>query len=255
MKLTQKLEFKHSQIDRVLFYGVSPEVTIYPFRKSASEYVQRLSFTVGLHAMDERKSIVDKLTGIIREVKGCPVTTEDVHRTLSGMNSVVLQFIVSDVSRAYTAWQTYFQTELSTYVETSYSKFQWEIAQAIGIETLMKPPLSTEQRLWIAFASVTHKNVEKKFTLDLVDSLKPWFNIDLYQSMEKTRASKRTNVNYEAAREKMLNGSFGISTNDQRVIDRLERAAQTQAQAHITRAEHVDSNADADDDSDLDIIT
>jgi hypothetical protein len=188
-----------------------------------------MSFTVSLAYVEDQTNVVNKLVKIIRRINDSPIATPDLCYFLSNSSAEVLHFMILSVSKAYAEWQTYFQTELIDYVETSFSKFQWEIAQSIGIETLMTPPLSMEQRMWIAFASVKHKNAEKQFFLDIVENLKPWFNIDLFRDYEKMKKTKKTNVAYDTARVQMLDGSFGIPAADRQILDALES---TQQQKH-----------------------
>lgn len=226
MKPTQRPQFNRQHVEKVLFSAAAPEVVIYPFRRSCSTRLNRMAFTVALTFVEDQSNVVDKLVKIIRQINGARVTPVDLRMFLSQSNAGVLQFVVAAVTSAYAEWQTYFQHELTAYVETSFSKFQWEIAQSIGIETLMTTPLSMEQRMWIAFASVTHKNAEKQFFLDIVENLKPWFNIDLYRDYEKMKKTKKTNVAYDSARVQMLDGSFGVPSADRQILDALEDAQQ-----------------------------
>jgi len=228
MQTQHRPAFNRQHVERVLFSAAAPEIVIYPFKRSSTTRLRYMAFTVALASIENQLNVVDKLLLIVRRINGALVSTSELRAFLNRTNAGVLQFIVEAVTAAYAEWQTYFQSELAAYVETSFSKFQWEIAQSIGIETLMRPPLSAEQRMWIAFASVTHKNAEKQFFLDIVENLKPWFNIDLFRDYEKMKKTKKTNVAYDTARVQMLDGSFGLPSADRQIIDDLEAAQQQQ---------------------------
>lgn len=220
----QNPKFTHRDIEQFLFFGVYPQVVVYPFYGSCVSPLQSMGFTISLAPVADTMDAVDKLVNCVVKVKESSISKDELREFILSSGVVVVDMISVAVVEKYGAWYTYFQKEIGEYVSTTYSKFQWEIATSIGISTIMPPPLSMEQRLWIAFASMTHKNGERKFTIDIVESLKPWLDIELYRAQQKSEGGKRKNVNYEEARTRMISGTFGVSESDKKVFRELKKS-------------------------------
>lgn len=222
--------FSHKDIEQLLFFGVPPQVVVYPFYGSCVGTLQSMGFTIKLAPVPETVDTLDKLVGCVVKVKESPVPKEEFRAFLLSSGVAVVDMLSVAVNNKYSAWHAYFQKEISAYVDTTYSRFQWEIAASIGIETIMTPPLSMEQRLWIAFASITHKNTERKFTIDVLESLKPWLDIELYRAQKKNEDVKRKNVEYDTAHARMISGTFGMSETDKKVFQAIEKDKQSRGE-------------------------
>jgi hypothetical protein len=225
MKAPQ-IKFDHKDISRVLFRAYAPRVEVYPFWKSSVEHLARIPLIVQLSStVMEDTSIKThrKLARSIISICNTPVTPEDFLTYFTAATTPMVNLIFLRVVEPYLKWKKYFTTNVMEFVKSSESKFQWEIAQSIGIDAVIDKPFSFEQRIWIAYASSVSRNDERKFMIDITDNLKPWINNELYQHVAHLRENKKTNVAFESQKKQMFEGSFGVPTTDAPILRKLEQ--------------------------------
>jgi len=222
---TQLHQFNDSNIERVLFHNKAPEVNIYPFRKSCVEKLRLMNFRIQLasRSFDEtRTSLYSRLSKVIVSIKNTKLTEPELFQFLSTTSMPLVNLIFIEALHQFSSWKNFFYTKLADYTKQPISKFQWEVAQSIGINSVMTLPLSMEQQLWIAYASAFYRQDERKFVVDVVESIKPWLNQELYRFVEKVKANKKTNVEYEEHKKQMISGTFGLPESDKAIITKLE---------------------------------
>jgi len=240
----QQTRFNDFDIEKVLFHNLAPEVNIYPFRASCNEQLQRMNFRIQLssrHLDNNSTPLHSRLSKVIVAIKNSKLTEPELFHFLSTTNMPLVNLIFAEVIREFSNWKTFFYEHLADYTKQPISKFQWEIAQSIGINAIMTLPVSMEQQLWIAYASAFYRQEERKFVVDIVESIKPWLNQELYQFVEKVKENKKTNVEFEEHKKQMLSGTFGLPESDKAIISQLEVAEQSKSQ-------------NIESDNDLDII-
>jgi hypothetical protein len=218
-------KFKKKDIEEALFNKNLPRVVIRPFIKSCQEDLKRFSFTIQLdsNVLTSNHPIYRKLSEIVVSVKNTKCDQNVLLREFETLSTTVLLYIWYDVIQEFITWKEFFDSEIQDYVKGTASKFQWEIASSIGIDAVMATPFSIEQKAWIAYASGTHRLDEKEFMVKLVDSMKPWLNNELFFHVEKVKANKKVNALFEEQRKAMQDGSFGISSDDERAIQEFEQ--------------------------------
>lgn len=236
MKMSQRT-FNHKDISAVLFANAAPRAIIYPFWKSSIERLSTMDFSISLSSKtleDPTNRAHTKLAHTIVAIRNLPVNPVELQSYFSIATTPLVNLMFFQVAAKYLLWKEYFIKNLSDFVKKPESKFQWEIAQSIGISAVMQSPFSFEQKMWIAYASSTNRNDEKKFMMDVVDHLKPWINNELFQYVEKVRESKKENIDFTQQKKKMLEGSFGMSESDTVAIKRVE---QEMSDRHMQEAE------------------
>ena len=219
-------KFSNSDIDNILFGNKVPETKVYPFFQSRNDLLKRMCFTVRLDSRVfdlENTPVYTKLSKLVVSIQNEKLKEKELFSVFSGMSRVVPDLVYGGVKKVFDSWQKFYYDSLPDYAIQNGSKYQWEIAQSIGIFAVMTPPFSSEQSAWIAYASSVYRADEHKFMVDIFEAAKPWMNRELYAQVQKNKENKRENVKFDEQRSKMLQGSFGISEEDKKVIAKLER--------------------------------
>jgi len=222
----QQTKFSHRDISRALFYAYAPRVDVYPFWKSSVEPLSQMKFADQLSSSVMEDSAIQtqyKLARTIVSVSGVPISSEELLAYFMDTTTPLVNMIFIRIVEPYLEWKKYFTGNMAEFVKGAESKFQWEIAQSIGIDAIMPKPFSFEQRVWIAHASAIARNEERKFIIDIADGLKPWINNELYQHVERIKENKKTNVAFESQKKRMFDGSFGVPTADAPILRNIER--------------------------------
>ncbi len=230
MKFKQR-KFSNTDIDNVLFGNQVPETTIYPFYVSHVETLKRMLFVVRLDSRvldGSHDASYSKLSKLIVGIQSSNVKPQEVLLCFGQIPVVISDMILLQIRKEYDRWQDFYYSSLAEYTSSKGSKFQWEIAQSIGIASIMASPFSIEQSAWIAYASSVYRFDEHKFTIDLFEAAKPWMNRELYAQVEKNKKSKRENVKFDEQKQKMLSGSFGLLEGDKEIIEKLEQEEQVE---------------------------
>lgn len=223
------VNFTHKDIENVLFHDTCPEVTVYPFWKSSVEALRLLPIRVALnsrHLDDRGMQAYVCVAKITKQIKNTPITEKELLPYLASANSVLSGLIFIETNKVFVKWRDFFYDNLVAFTEDTASKFQWEIVQAIGVEHVIKPPFSSEQQMWIAYASTWSKSREHKFITDVAESLHVWMNVDLFKQIEKIKDTKRDNTQFDEQHKAMLSGTFGLPEGDKAIIAKLEREMQ-----------------------------
>lgn len=221
------IKFSFDTIIECLFLDTPPVVKIYPFLKSNVQFLSLTDFEMQLSSKileDTSLSTVSKLIKITKSIRNIKLKESDINDYFNTCTAPLLNLIFAHVVMEYIKWRKYYTSNILSFIESNESKFQWEIAKSIGIDSIMpNKPHSFEQKLWIVCASSSSKRDEQKFFVELVESIKPWMNIELYKNIENMKKNKRDNVLFEQQKISMLKGSFGLPNEDRQIIERIER--------------------------------
>lgn len=210
----------------MLFHSYAPRVEVLPFGKSSVEPLSQMLFVVQLASPvmeDVTTKTHHKLARTIIAIRNIPITPDELLTYFTGATTPLVNMLFLRVVEPYLKWKKYFTENMTEYVRSPESKFQWEIAQSIGIDAIMTKPFSFEQRVWIAYASAVSRNDERKFMTDMADSLKPWINNELYHHIERVKENKKTNAAFESQKKQMFEGSFGVPSADAPILRKIER--------------------------------
>jgi hypothetical protein len=219
-------KYNDYDIEQCLFYNKPPEVIIYPFWRSCNEEIKNIYFNIELNsriigAIQENE--YKQLSKVIKKIKNIPIKEDILFDFLSKSSISLNNTIYFETFNEFIKWKNYFYKTIPEYTKSTISRFQWELVKSIGITSVMNIPLSMEQQLWVAYASAYFRQDEKNFIIELVNSLHPWLNYELFQHVKQMEENKKTNVKYEEHIKKMYSGTFGLSENDEKIIKQLER--------------------------------
>jgi hypothetical protein len=222
---SQRPQFNTSDIERVLFQNKPPEIIVFPFKKSCDERLRHLNFRVRLSSLElenSKKPIYDRLSKIIISIRNSKIPEKELFEFFMSTSVVLNDMIFSEVMREFSKWKSFFYKHIPDYIKSTFSKFQWELIQSVGIQSVLTVPYSVEQQVWIVYANAYHRQEEKKFFIDLVETLKPWMNAELYTYVEKEKTNKKLNIEYQKHKTQMLHGNFGLPEADKQIFKELE---------------------------------
>ena len=228
MRLKPK-PFQSNQIYSHVFDSEYPTITIYPFIQSRIEKLNQLPVNIQLKSqivLDELP-VSKVLSDVVVGIKNTKLSDKDKSTIFFKLSPIINDLIFREASKYLVSWKNYFDTNILELTKQTKSKFQWEIAKSIGISALFQAPYSYEQKMWIVCANYTAKFADQKFIIDMVESLKPWINNELYHAIKKSEDNKKQNTLFEKQRAEMLEGSFGMSENDQKLLDSVKQQDST----------------------------
>jgi hypothetical protein len=219
-------KYNDFDIEQCLFYNKPPEVIIYPFWRSCNEDIKNIYFLVELNSKilgPMQETEYKQLSKLIKKINNNPIKEKILFDFLSNSSTPLNNAIYFEVFKEFSRWKSYFYNNIADYTKSIVSKFQWELIKSVGINSVMNLPLSMEQQLWIAYASAYYRIEERNFIIEIVNSLHPWLNYELYQHVKKSEENKKFNVKYEEHKKRMYSGTFGLSENDEKIIKKLEQ--------------------------------
>ena len=224
MLVKQKL-FNNNDIFDCVFNNTFPKVVVYPFRQSKRDDINLMPFTIQLNSLllESKEPAYSILSKLLISIKNQKIDATKTELLFANMSPIVNNLMFTEVLKSHGKWKQYFDDNILEFSKQTKSKFQWEMAKSIGIDVIFNKPYSYEQKMWIVCANFAVKRSDQQFIIDIVESLKPWFNNELYHAIKKNDDNKKQNVLFEKQRAEMLEGSFGLSENDQRIFDNIEQ--------------------------------
>ena len=220
----QRHLYNNDNIYNCIFKNTFPTVTVYPFSKSSVTVLCTLPVTLQLDSRVAENTTVkhEVLSKVVTRIKNDNLTSASLAQFFKNTPHTFNDLILKNFFEHYIKWHDFFDTNILAFTETNRSRFQWELVKSIGIDTLFNKPYSYEQRLWMVYANFNAKRDDQRFVIEIVESLKPWLNNELYHAVKKSTENTKINAEFERQHEEMLAGSFGMSDTDKQVISTLD---------------------------------
>ena len=205
------LPFKHNDLYHIIF---SPDVPTLEVRPFESLYPSTLALVPVLYRLDIVEdpsiSIANLMKRAVLRVGKYDVHNPELLLRLPGM---IFNLLANRYFEVELLWNRYVMQEMEEFCQLEESKLQWTLCQQMGIDKILPMPLRFEQKTWILMSERIGKNAERKFVVDVRDSLLPWLNLELYRNYEKSK-EKRTNVSYEKQHQSMVDSTFASEELD-----------------------------------------
>lgn len=206
------LTFDYNDITKVLFFNEYPQFVDTPYRFSKTRVLAHLPLTFCIVSDDTSLPMLELLEKSICRVGLASVSNSYIFSRLTSW------FVLPLVECYYMGsqeWKDYIVAEMENYCKTeAFSIFQWNVVKNGGFDAVLKNGRNVIHDLWISTNVKLEKENAAKEMVELRDSLLPWLNYEMWQSVEKREKNKHINVNFEAQRQKMFEGSFGTEKEE-----------------------------------------
>lgn len=198
------IEFNEKDITNALFYNKPPQVEAYPFKNYKNPKFQKLSLTYEISIQNRNQTLDKALSNVIK--------IDNVDEVLLKLQPWMLLEISKNYRYHEGQWSSYFFENIKKYCEDNVeSRYNWKLIEHVSPEVVFNLSVSkmtVEQRFWIVINKQAEEIENKKFIMELRESILPWLNIELYDKIKKKEENTRINVNYEADRQRMYDGTF-----------------------------------------------
>lgn len=201
-------KFDYNNLNNVLFNNVSPLFTITPFKDINNLSIQNISLPVVLFISETPLHTYEILE------KAFP--NKKIFEYILKLPAWMLGRIVVKYKEISNLWVEYVFANMKEYCKTLESKLRWSTLKQAGTNNVFKE-LTMERILWIFFCQTLEKEEQVDFIVQVRDSLLPWFNYEMWQKVEKSKANKRENINYEEIKNTILTQSV-IDTSDLDIV-------------------------------------
>ena len=202
--------FTHELIQNALFGPARATTTVKPFLPLHPSKLAQVSVTYHLRLFEDAVGNLDLLRCTLLALDQHPITDMEYLLKLPGW---MINLLVASNTEIMRQWNDYIFDEMSEFAKTQQSKIRWTLMRHAGISSIFTGPLASEQKLWLITGDRVAAEEDRKFVLDIRESLLPWLNTELYQNYVKSK-DKRENVNYAKQKREMVDGTFDTEALD-----------------------------------------
>lgn len=220
MKLP-KQQFNSLTLEKAIAYSEAPTIFIQPFLsyKESSQRFSVFQFTL----LSKQFSLDIPLTQFLSEV--CVGVKTKPHERFQKLSQADFQKFYSEtlqrLFRGYMFWMEkwieFCRKEMRAYVATPASRYYWELYKLGALKNIPRSleELRKEQLLWLSYSLQQDKIEQGELISGVLEALKPWLNLELYQAQEKKKTT-RENSSYEETKKRLL-----MSTLDDDNLDEI----------------------------------
>lgn len=199
--------FSHKDIENVLFNNTLPVYKDTPFRGAYPKSPARglvVSFRIDSSAGVRSTGVEALKQSIISMGTQKLQNPDDLLRLDTWMLSCLFESLILGGLK----WREFIQNEMEKFCSTNTSIMNWQVVRHGGMNMIFDKKISYEQKLWVTFNSLNDTSRWMDIVKDVRESLLPWLDYKLWNTIKEKEKNTRTNVAYDAQRKQMIEGDL-----------------------------------------------
>jgi len=206
------MKVTHKELADALFEDTYPTCLIRPFTKQESRGpLRKFSLQVELRPWTERllyAPVSRKHVFFLSQVSGIPIDA------LFGLPGQIIYRLLENHAYESTKWLREAANLLPEYVKAPDSQIEWATLSSLGKDQNFSSP-SYLQKLWISLNMQQDRVANFQVWGSMFDSLSMWVNPEMYFKAQDYEESRRQNIMYEQAHERMMQGLPPLGVTDE----------------------------------------